>query len=62
MTVSDLICELQRYNGHLEVRVLLSEVIEIGEFSEHTIHPSKEDALRLDRVTFEGNHILLESI
>lgn len=62
MTVSDLIAELQRYPGHLPVKLLLSEVMyQPGETDARSIYLTDMDAIEADVVRFEGTFVLVES-
>lgn len=66
MTASDLIAELQRYPGHLPVKILLSEVIggndDSGNFNDELVQVlTPADAIEADRVIFEGTYLLIES-
>jgi hypothetical protein len=62
VTVADLIAELQRYPGHLPVKVAISEVAcpnESGDIRFHFL--TRDDAIEAEAVVFEGTHVLLES-
>lgn len=66
MNVRDLIDELSKYPPHMPVRVTLSEICggfnDKGEFRDDMVIPlGREEAIEADRVTHQGNHILIES-
>ncbi len=60
MTIGQLIDELAKYPSHLEVQVLLSHYIKVGNAMRMEL--AECDALPLDTVKFEGNHVLLVSV
>lgn len=61
MTIGDLLDELAKYPRHMPVHVVMESVWLNDELGSHQIFIEKSEAQPLDRVTFEGNHVLLES-
>lgn len=66
MNVRDLIDELSKYPPHMPVRVTLMEIYggydDSGEFRDDMVIPlGKEEAIEADRVSHEGNHVLILS-
>lgn len=59
MTNAQLIEELQQYHGYLPVKVVLSEVYNVG--NDLMIKLCSEDAIEVGAVIHAGNFILIES-
>lgn len=63
MNVRDVISELQQYPPHMPVKIVISSVMmpPSNEHGPYEAPLSRDDAMEADRVTHQGNHVLIES-